>query len=453
MKRANIILLTIDTLRADALGCYGNDAGLTPNIDIMAKEAWLFESAFANGDHTKPSFPALMTSTYGSMYTGCLGPLSPRRLTLAEVLQEAGYTTAGVTTSPLLGRSHHYHRGFDHFIELSPPDFGASWFQLKGAQRLLASNTLQTLMVRLGLDSRPPPVYASAAVVNDAIYGVLEKLSEPFFLWAHYMDPHWPFHLEAQLDNARQRSMAWQDRVKVHQVVDKKSGPSPADVSHWRELYNRAVSYLDSQLGQLMDKLRERAPMDRTAVILTADHGEEFMEHGGFGHVNHNLYDECLRVPWLIAWPDQPGLRRDNRLVSLLDLAPTVAAMCDATGAPNWLGRPLGQVEGELDSQDWIERPVISETWWERWLAVSVRSSQHKLIWRAGNPDRPEVYHLRTDAGEQKNVFGHDTAVDHRLLSEVHRHMEWAATTQTDPTTVETDETVQQRLRDLGYLE
>jgi arylsulfatase len=137
LSKPNVILLTLDTLRQDRLGCYGFKPSLTPNIDRLADSSVRFNQAITGGSWTQAAFPVMLTSTYASMYGGCIGPLAAERPSPIEALSKHGYATAGFVTSPMLGQAFGYQRGFDHFADLTPGEKDPGLRAIKGGQSLL----------------------------------------------------------------------------------------------------------------------------------------------------------------------------------------------------------------------------------------------------------------------------------------------------------------------------
>ena len=184
------MLLTIDTLRPDMLGCYGKTPSPSPNIDRIASEGIQFNQAITGGSWTQAAFPVILTSTYASMYGGCLGPLHPNRPSPIEALAAHGYSTAGFSTSPLLSKQYGYDRGFDHFIDLVPKEMDPLLRRIKGGQRLLRSTRFQQAMSIMGTAMRPARVYCSAGDVVDRAIPWMREAPSPFFVWGHFMDTH-----------------------------------------------------------------------------------------------------------------------------------------------------------------------------------------------------------------------------------------------------------------------
>src|SRR5215207_397663 len=238
-NRPNIILLTLDTLRADQLGCYGHNGHLTPNIDRLANSGIRFEQAISGGSWTQAAFPVLLTSSYAAMYGGCLGRLAPERPSPIETLASYGYFTGGFSTNLHLSRATGFDRGFLHFVELDPSEVDPRLRRIKGGQRLLRKELTHSVLRTIGLRTRPARLYSSAAEVTDSLCQWLDQVKTPFFAWAHYMDVHWPYHMEEALVHPRDIAQAWQDLAIMYgrSNFDREKPMTTAQRNHFIDLY------------------------------------------------------------------------------------------------------------------------------------------------------------------------------------------------------------------------
>jgi arylsulfatase A-like enzyme len=456
MNKPNVILLTIDTLRADMLHCYGYKTPLTPNIDRLAASGVRFEQAISGGSWTQAAFPVIMTSSYAAMYGGCLGRLAAERPSPVETLAAHGYRTAGFSTNPHLSRATGYDRGFHEFSDLIPSEVDPRLRRIKGGQRLLRNPLFHDVLRLVGNRMRPARLYSSAAEVTDSVCRWLESAENPFFAWIHYMDLHWPYHLEETLIQPRAIAQAWQD-LGIMNGRSNFNGNKPitaAQHKHFVELYEQSLQYLDTQIGRLMDQLEKLGYDSNTIVILLADHGDEFLDHGRWGHWESNLYDEILNVPLIIRMPDRSSAQVIQRQVRLLDLMPTILDLCDCPISSDLMGTSLVPLWTGREAEYKVEE-AISEMRRDPWHRIAIRTETFKYIWDSKRPNQPDLYDLRADPTEKKNVSAHYPQEVSRFQTSVDIHIRRVA--ETEPVTaaprLEHDEEVMRRLRDLGYVE
>jgi arylsulfatase A-like enzyme len=459
MNRPNIVLLTIDTLRADRLGCYGHRAHLTPNIDRLANSGIRFDQAISGGSWTQAAFPVLLTSSYAAMYGGCLGRLAPERPSPIETLASHGYVTGGFSTNLHLSRATGFDRGFLHFVELDPGEVDPPLRRIKGGQRLLKNELTHSVLRTFGLHMRPARLYSPAAEVTDSLCQWLDRVKTPFFAWAHYMDVHWPYHMEETLVHPKEIAQAWQDMLDMHGRSnfegrsDRDKPITAEDRDYFITLYEKSLQYLDQHIGRLIDQIQNSSHADNTVVILVADHGEEFLDHGRWGHWESNLYDEILKVPLIMWIPNGPHSQVIQQQVRLLDLMPTILDLCGHPPSNDLLGTSMASLLARGESKYDAEE-TISEMRRDPWHRVAVRTESFKYIWDSKRPDQPELYDLRNDPGEKQNVRDHFPQEVSRFQSTVDEHRLRVETTEPAITVTKpkVDEEVARRLRDLGYL-
>jgi arylsulfatase A-like enzyme len=456
MNKPNVILLTIDTLRADMLTCYGYNKPLTPHIDRLAASGLRFEQAISGGSWTQAAFPVILTSSYAAMYGGCLGRLASERPSPVETLAAHGYTTGGFSTNPHLSRTTGYDRGFHHFTELVPAEADPRLRRIKGGQRLLRNPLFHYGLRLTGNQMRPARLYSPAAEVTDNVCRWLELVDGPFFAWVHYMDMHWPYHLEEALTHPREIAQAWQDLALMHGRSNFNGNEriTAAQRQHFVGLYEQSLRYLDAQIGRLMGQLERLGYDSNTTIILLSDHGEEFLDHGRWGHWESNLYDEILRVPLVIHLPDEPGGQVVHRQVRLLDLMPTILELCGCPLSGDLMGASLVPLWTQRDAEFSVEA-AISEMRRDPWHRIAVRTEAFKYIWDSKRPDQPDLYDLRADPAEKHNVSASHPQEVGQFQARVDVHLRRVA--ETEPTTAapkpELDEEVIRRMRDLGYME
>ena len=340
--RPSFILINVDTLRADYLGCYGFEGDISPGIDALASESCLSENSFVQAPWTKPSVASLLTSLYpqvhqltnheGRYWGDATGPmttggLAEEAVTLAEALQAQGYETAAFVSNPWLVSTYGFAQGFDfyddHIVGLAIP-----------ADRL-------TENARAWIETRSERA--------------------PFFLYLHLMDVHAPYaYYAAREDFDSLSGSKWgEERILSEQEApynrwsNIETRPEWATeemrhtLSYWKTRYASGVRAMDRRLGPFFDFLRRHGTLERSYFLLTSDHGEELFEHGDWSH-GQNLYDHQLRVPLVIRPPG--GLRERRRIVATvdsIDLMPTVLALAAAPAQSTTQGRDIsGLLEG-----------------------------------------------------------------------------------------------------------
>ncbi len=455
-SKPNIILLTIDTLRADWVGCYGHKRPITPNLDRLAAKGIRFEQAMTGGSWTQAAFPVMMTSTYASMYGGCLGPLSAERPSPIELLSQNGYKTAAFSTSPLLSKTYGYDRGFDQFSDLMPGEREPALRHMKGGQRLLRTPLTHHISRLLGVQTRPAKSYISAEELTTLACDWIGEAESPFLAWVHYMDVHWPYHKEDELTRPKDIAQAWEDVVHLHNVNWNGATVSAAQRAHYIELYEEAVRYTDAQVGRLLDYLDESGYGENTIVLVVADHGEEFMERGYWGHVEINLYDEILNVPMILRLPGQTEGVVVQRQVRTLDMMPTLLDLCGFVAPDGVEGVSMAPLwTNGNGSGDYVAPFNIGERWRDDSHVIAIRTEAFKYIWDSEKPDQPLLYNLQEDAAESKNVVTQyrEQAAEFQAIVEAHLLRVQETMPETAVSQPELDEEVISRLRDLGYVE
>ncbi len=369
-ERPSFIVLVVDTLRADYLGAYGFKGEISPNLDRLAAESIVFEDCFSNAPWTKPSVATLLTSLYPAVHgvtrmgtTGWSGDTRPLEVlpqeaeTLAEAFREAGYATAAFVANPYLSPRYGFSQGFDVFEHEDETDV------LLGAARRWIDAT-------------------TAA-----------KGTAPFLLYLHVMDVHGPYHAPRRDFDAVLGAIKVHEKNETRKLTEEEYQNIPAylrdtdwatederyRLDSWRAKYGAGVHALDRRVAPFLQYLRTSGILDRAYFVLTSDHGEELMEHGGWNH-GDNLYDQQLHVPLLIRKPfAEDAGRRVASLTSLIDLMPTLLTLGGAEVPPEVMGHDLaGLLQGEpIQETDEIFAGAVNENP----TMFAVRSRTNKLIW------------------------------------------------------------------------
>jgi len=469
----NVILIVMDTVRADHLSCYGYHRKTTPNIDRIAELGVLFENAFTTGTWSPPSHASIFTGKYPS-YHKTLGRnvyLSKDNATIAEILKAEGYSTMGVTNCTLLRPGTGFERGFQNFLEPFGYFVLPLWFHRK-------SYTLSTLLERLFLD---PKDFVRAltfgpgkfnAYTNKIIKSLIESDQagkKPFFLFVNYFNCHAPydpprpfkerfcdgftepplyimeFILEKilgktgqkianrDLDMAKLLKIAGSSGLARFLYMAKELQILEKEWEVVRSWYDGEIAYLDSCLGDLLNFIQDEGIFDDTVIIITADHGENFGEHGLVGH-HFGLYDSILHVPLIISHSSlASGRIRHKGVVSTIDILPTILSLCGLDASDDIQGKTLFSFEerkihdfvcaecGESET-DWAltrhaARMGAFESVYERLqssgIALKLRSidmgskcirnEEFKYIFSPSGKE--ELYDIASDPTEKNNII------------------------------------------------
>jgi len=463
----SMLLLMIDTLRADRLSCYGYEGNQTPVIDGLTGEGILFENHISQSSWTRPAVASILTSLYPSSHKTYLKPdmLPDEVFTLPEALKEQGYRTIGFANNINVTEAFNFQQGFDQFVYLAPDYFFCAD---ESSSQLAYYSVLRLVRERfLSKKKYVQHYYQDADVVNENVIQAMERLDagRPTFIFAHYMEPHDPYFTHPY------------DGYGIARVSN--PHPDPSLAGELSQLYDGEISFLDERLGMLFDRMRELGIYDDWLIVLIADHGEEFYEHEGWWH-GTTLFQEQIDVPLIVKLPgsEYAGLRVPG-LVRQIDICPTVLAMAggshdDFQGidlmpavaglltAPGDEGEDSAEATAEAPDEAvadaWCLDTVFSEEDHEGNVVHALIAGKWKLITaNAGNPrGLPEValYNLEEDPGETTNLADSNP----ELMAELDRQLEerLAEALSSGVQRVEggeMDEATRSRLEALGYLE
>ncbi|MDP6539791.1 MAG: sulfatase [Planctomycetota bacterium] len=363
--RPNVLLISIDTLRADHLSCYGYARETSPRLDALAREGVLFESATSTTSWTLPAHVSMLTGLPVSAHGICddrlwsrpapdggAEPVTMRGLFLPEVLRDAGWRTGGFFTWKYLEPTFGFGPGFEVYERLghtfySHPVVSERFEALRatgdteGLQRLAAEHP------ELFDDTRP-----SSPEAVDRALGWIEAVrrdspERPFFCFLHLFDVHDPYRAPEPF-HRRFADPAYDGPITGRNVMGAgtpvERGMAEADLGHLVSLYDGEIAWVDSEVGRLLDALEARGLTQNTLVVVVSDHGEEFFEHGEKQH-RRSLYRESVHVPWIARWPDGlPAGRRVAGPVGLVDVTPTITGLCGLAPPPGAVGRDLSAV-------------------------------------------------------------------------------------------------------------
>lgn len=394
----NLVFITIDTLRADHLGCYGYKQIQTRNIDALAAHSVRFERAYTPVPVTLPAHTAIFTGTYptlSGMHDFSGNKLNPSQSTLASILKQHGYATAAVIGSAVLDSRFGLNKGFDFYYDHF--DFN----------RLQESNLEEM--------ERPGNIVADVA-----LDWLGKNYKTSFLLWMHLYDPHYPYR-----------------------------PPPPYSEQYKDRPYDGEIAFADSQIGRLIAFLKAKGVYENTMIVLTGDHGESLGEHGEKTH-GFFLYNATLHVPVIIHLPGNDTAKVLPELISLTDLLPTALQVLKVDVPAQVQGRGLLPLMTPKKDED--SRSLYAETFLPRihfnWSELrSVETGKYQFI----QAPKPELYDLSTDPGETRNLYLDKKAVADelhaRLNALIHQYSadhELAEKTGLDPALME-------RLKSLGY--
>lgn len=447
----NVIMLVVDTLRADALGCYGYERPTSPHIDAFAQGGTRFASASSPAAWTKPSTATLLTglhpSRHGALHHGSRLRLPAGEQALAEVFRDAGLATAAFVTNPNIKRVFEFDRGFQEFFD-SPVEDTLSLAALRDS----ASGQL---LIRLSRHQFNWKYENDVFSMNEHVFAWFERNAEErFFLYLHYIDPHAPYAPPEPY-----RSEFVQDHgLVVHNERKRKVG---------RDLYDGEVRTFDAGFGQLLDRLKSHAILDNTVIAITSDHGEEWYEFGVVGH-GTSLYEPVIGVPMILAGPGVPGDQTVGEPVQTLDLPATLLDL--ASVGTDRLGDG-SSFAGLLDPSLEEQRALFLENEFGMGHAVDndfvlsgMRRGPYKLILTERHRYRPpgdahpaqEFYDLSQDPAEERNLIAdpeHQERIG-QMVRELMTHSEFLANQglRDDGAPAVMDAATRDQLKALGYL-
>jgi len=423
-EKPNIVLLTIDALRVDHLGVYGYEKDISPHIDALAARGVRFEQAIVQAPWTYPSFASMMTSHYpteldqaGYELTSCW--VDEQWVTLAEALHDAGYATQAIVTNPWLDKKFGFDQGFDGYVSV---DGTLGWRimllreSLWGKLPLPIGEWLQaTKRWALGPEGRWWDT--DAATVNyHVVRWLYRNRREPFFLWVHYIDPHSPYDPEPRwMPKELPTSPARVRWLRRHQLEIGNTRMHPEDIETLRALYDAEIQGADEGVGEIIATLEELGLSEHTVIVVTADHGEEFGEHGGYEH-GRTLYDEVLRVPLIMAGSPLGETRQVvKEQVRTVDLMPTLLELAGAEPPPGMRGESLLAFMRST-GEELPSRPAFSEALLMAPDKYAIRYKGFKVIACPFEGGR-EVYDLNADPGEHNNLAAHSSSTIETLWS------------------------------------
>ena len=384
---SNVMIIAVDTLRPDHLGCYGYHADTSPNIDALAGEGILFENVISQAPWTHPSFGTVFTSLYPSQHSATtvatrMGTSFP---TLAGLLSDNGYVTCAIVNAPTFSPKMRMDRGFQEY------DFIDPWKERRADE-----------------------------ITDTALEWIEDHADERFFIFVHYFDPHLPYSPPAPYDTLFNPTYQGPMRHTFH--IDSLSSWTPhgnggiesLSNQHRKQiesLYDGEIAFADREIGRLLAGLRASGLHRKTLVIFLSDHGEEFLDHGGLDH-GHSLYDELLRVPLIISLSGtiSKGVRKTD-YVRLLDITPTILDFLRIESAPGFEGSSLKPlIVGGSGTVRHHEHQLLQPTacYSEALRQTNTTKAITVYPWKLihdTQSDRAMLFNLKDDPVEKQNVL------------------------------------------------
>jgi arylsulfatase A-like enzyme len=407
----NVILLSLDTLAAAHLGIYGGSPDVSPNIDRFAKSARIYRNAYAPSPWTLPSHAAMLTGYY-PWRMGVHDEHDPVPVDvplLSELLKRAGYRTAALNSGLYVDREHGFARGFDSFVT-SKEWKDAPW------------------------------------IVDEAVRWLKSNHTKKFFLFIHSYHPHEPLTPSdaslAKLDPDYKGSLKSMTEGDLIRLTLGKTSYSPEDLRRISKLYDAGILDLDRELGRFFEELNKLGLDKNTVIVLTSDHGQGFGEHGLWGLHTYDVYEELIRVPFVVKLPQASAKELDSP-ISLTDLVPSVLATLRLPYRSDFDGKPLPDEDSAITAERSIhaqtainrefslpyrlevkpsdrkksmaERLSIRKSNWGRIPRTekSVRAGKYKLILKFDGTF--ELYDLEKDPSEKTNLSSQEPNVAHQL--------------------------------------
>ena len=391
----NILLISIDTCRADRLGCYGYPHNTTPHIDALAEQSILFTDTVAAVPMTLPSHTTILTGTnppYHGIHDNYGNRLADSNVTLAEILRDNGFTTGAIVSTFVMDSKFGMDQGFDTYND-----------------QFETSYNVQFLTERRGDEA-----------TREAIGWLDQHQDERFFLFLHYFDPHDPYE-----------------------------PPEPFALRFKDNLYAGEIAYTDHCIGQVIDKLKGLGLYDSTLIILTSDHGEMLGEHGEPTHA-YFIYQGVLHVPLIFKVPGETKSHRVDDPVGLTDIVPTVCSMLGIQIPPEARGEDLSIAfrGGKLPRQERYRYcESVTPTHFQANSLLGVVGRQWKFI----QTTRPELYDLGADPEESNNLVKEMPSIAQRMEAQLHRILEEELREDVDAQ-IDLDAETLRRLESIGYV-
>jgi arylsulfatase A-like enzyme len=388
----HVILISADSLRADALSCYSSTGAPTPHVDRLAAESALFRHAYSSASWTLPATASLLTGlpTFAHQVFWMETRLPDEIPTVADLMAAAGYATAAVTENPVLDPRLNLYKGFQEYAHLPK-----AWpWEGDAAGRQLLARAAPSRYYRGGTE----------AVTGAATRWLERNRDRDFFLWVHYFDPHVPYSPPERFLPPGPAPPSIGNSFDRHVEVLSGTRFLRAEERAWvRELYLGEVRYLDEQVGILVDSLRRLGLYDDALIVFTSDHGEEFWDHGAYQH-GHSMYEEVIAVPLLVKFPGGRPRGSYSSRVSTQFVMPTVLDACGISARQSCYAAPsLARVAAGQVKPDERGPLVQAGSCYYEELEAVIFDGSYKLI-RRRESGREELFDLRADPAETRSL-------------------------------------------------
>lgn len=411
----NVLLIVIDTLRQDHLSCYGYEAITTPSIDALARESVIYTRAYSQAPWTTPSIGSLLSSRYPTALgiKGDRSILDQDLFLLPEALQQAGFETAAVVSHSFCSARWGFAQGFNAFDETNVLGHGA--------------------VTSDGVTER-----------GLAFLDSVDQDSKPWFLWLHYFDPHCAF-IEHEIPSARpevydglvRSGQLYRELWQARRDLDEE------DFTELRRLYDSEIRHTDAAIGRVLAHLKQTGQFENTIVVLTADHGEEFGDHGSIGHAK-TLHEELIHVPLIVHFPGVPA-KTVRQPVALLDVYPTLLDTLGLEPTPGMEGRDIRPSSAALTEP----RMIFSET--NRGGRMRAVISGHQKLIARGRFGQLTAYDLAADPTESNPLDLRQSPASQALAPALAQWWERVQSQATPEQTLKLTKDEQSQLEQLGY--
>lgn len=395
-KIRNVVLISIDTCRADYLSCYGYERKTTPNIDAIAAKSILFETVVSPVPMTLPAHSSLMTGTippYHGVRLNNRDRLEDSNVTLAEIFKDNGIATGAVISAFVLNRYFGINQGFDDYID-----------EIEKTKKTAHNG-------RTGIKTS-----------ELAIKWLSEHKNEPFFFFLHYFDPHLPY-----------------------------IPPEPFATEFADNLYAGEIAYTDYCIGLVIEQLKELGLYDSTLIIITGDHGEGLKEHSETEH-GFFIYDCTIKVPLIIKVPGRAKGKRVSEVVGLIDLAPTICSIMGITVTSEMHGEDLSGFFTKKDKTAKDQRYLYCESFIPRNYGCAPLLGVVNGHWKYIQAPKEELYDLNKDPGETENLINRFPKRARLLQSHLGLILQYHTRSDKQASNFKLDAESMKRLESLGYV-